>query len=119
MSPSSCPCGTDRAYSECCGLFHAGAVPATPEELMRSRYSAFAVRDAAYLLATWHPGTAPASVDLDDTVWTGLAIIDAPAASERRGVVEFEARYRGGVLRERSRFVRQSDRWWYLDGVHG
>lgn len=91
---------------------------------MRSRYAAFAVRDADYLRATWHPGTAPDDLDLGDTVWMGLAIIDAPpvAPAGKRGVVEFEAHYRDGreigVLHERSRFVLQSGRWWYLDGVH-
>ncbi|ESQ02386.1 SEC-C domain-containing protein [Streptomyces sp. PVA_94-07] len=57
MRPAGpCPCGTGRTYGECCGRFHAGsAEAATAEQLMRSRYAAFATRDAAYLLRTWHP----------------------------------------------------------------
>jgi SEC-C motif domain protein len=93
---------------------------------MRSRYTAFARGDARYLMSTWHPGTAPAELSLDDaTQWLGLEILDAPPVADdaKRGVVEFVARYREstgtrGRIHERSRFVRQSGRWWYLDGVH-
>lgn len=92
---------------------------------MRSRYAAFALRDAAHLRETWHPGTRPVDVEVDDeTTWLGLTIVDAPAPAPdaTRGIVEFEARFVDPsgehILHERSRFVRQSGRWWYLDGVH-
>lgn len=90
---------------------------------MRSRYTAFARRDSVYLRDTWHPGTRPETVELDDgTRWQGLEIVSADGApGDRRGRVEFRARWRQGgttgVLHERSRFVFQSGRWWYLDGV--
>lgn len=87
---------------------------------MRSRYTAFFLGDSAYVRDTWHPGTRPETVDLDPgPAWTGLDILDAEAG-DRRGVVEFRAHWRDGVdtgvLHERSRFVLQGDRWWYLDG---
>ncbi len=92
---------------------------------MRSRYTAFVNRDATYLSETWHPGTRPAHLDVDDdTTWLGLTILDAPtvAPDATRAVVEFIARFRDDdgeqEVHERSRFVRQSGRWWYLDGVH-
>ncbi len=95
---------------------------------MRSRYTAFAVGDAAYLADSWHPGTRPDSLETDDDLsWTGLEILDAERGQpgDKRGVVEFRAHFRqghgrsaeSGVLHERSRFVFQSGRWWYLDGV--
>lgn len=91
---------------------------------MRSRYTAFAVGDGEYLKATWHPGTRPDAVDADEgTRWLGLRILDTErgGADDTRGYVEFEARFRAdgaeGILHERSRFVKQSGRWWYLDGV--
>lgn len=124
---SMCRCGSGADAALCCLPFlHAEAVPASPEQLMRSRYTAFAVGDGGYLLSTWHPGTAPAELSLDDgTRWLGLEILDAPPVADdaKRGVVEFIARYREasgelGRVHERSRFVRQSGRWWYLDGVH-
>lgn len=123
---SPCPCGRDSSFGACCAPFLAGEPAPTPERLMRSRYTAFVVGDVQYLLATWHPGTRPDSLDLDpETQWAGLEIIDVVGGGEgdKRGVVEFAASYRNAgssalhAQRERSRFVRQSDRWWYLDGV--
>jgi SEC-C motif-containing protein len=90
---------------------------------MRSRYTAFVVGDERYLAETWHPGTRPHDLTLDPSQrWTGLEIVETAAGGEAdaRGVVEFRAGWRhgsdSGVLHERSRFVRQSERWWYLDG---
>lgn len=84
---------------------------------MRSRFSAFAVGDADYLLATWHPSTRPATLDLDpDTRWYRLDILDRTAGGplDVRGTVEFEAFFRGGSQRENSYFVREGGRWYYL-----
>ena len=90
---------------------------------MRSRYTAFALGDEAYLLATWHPRTRPSRVRLNpEQRWIGLSIRDAPAVDGERGEVEFVARYkvsgRGHRLHERSRFERIDGRWYYLDGDH-
>jgi SEC-C motif-containing protein len=128
---SACPCNPAVAYSDCCGPLHAGTARATTAEaLMRSRYSAFVLGDAAYLQATWHPGTRPATLQLDDggaTRWLGLAVKrHAPAGRDPAGretaTVEFVARHRtGGApavrLHEVSRFVREDGCWYYLDGV--
>jgi SEC-C motif domain protein len=83
---------------------------------MRSRYSAFALGLEPYLLTSWHPSTRPGSVDLGDgVVWRRLQIVDAA-----EDVVEFRASYRTpagvGLLHERSRFVREDGRWFYVDG---
>jgi len=69
MKPTDpCPCGTGRSFAQCCGAALSGAHPApTAEALMRSRYTAFALRDTAYLLASWHTSTRPATLDLDET----------------------------------------------------
>jgi SEC-C motif-containing protein len=89
---------------------------------MRSRYVAFVVKDATYLLATWHPDTQPPSLAFDpNQKWLGLKVIAAKATGEGRAEVEFIARFRiGGAsaarLHERSRFVRQEGRWLYVDG---
>ncbi|MEU3183297.1 YchJ family protein [Streptomyces sp. NPDC006923] len=124
---SPCPCGLPAAYGACCGRFHAGPATApTAELLMRSRYSAFAVRDEPYLLTTWDPATRPPSVDLDPAMrWTGLEILDTTdgSAFHTTGTVTFRARFtqqgRPGVLRERSRFARHEGAWVYADGVFG
>jgi SEC-C motif-containing protein len=128
-----CPCGTGLLYAECCGPLHDGittgittgtATAATAEQLMRSRYSAFVVGDIAYLLATWHPATRPAALDLDDAVrWTGLEVLTTSGGSllAAEGTVEFRAHYvrghQAGAQHENSRFRREDGRWRYLDGV--
>ncbi len=120
-SVDRCPCG-GGPFGTCCGPFLAGGAPETAEQLMRSRYTAFAIGDLMHLRRTWHPRTRPADLDLDDeTVWTGLAIVHARGgADDDDGLVEFRARWRTGVttgeLHERSRFARVRGRWVYVDG---
>ena len=91
---------------------------------MRSRYSAYALKLADYLLGTWHGNTAPGEIDFPLTKWLGLEIKHAETRGGV-GVVEFIARYRdntgrAGRLHEVSRFVSDGagldDRWLYIDG---
>ncbi len=125
MTPRRCPCGSGLPLGECCGRLHDGpAAAATAEQLMRSRYSAFALGRPDYLLASWHPSTRPRSLDLDPAVrWTGLDVLATTGGSllAAEGTVEFRAHYvRGraaGAQHEVSRFVREDGRWHYLDGV--
>lgn len=115
-----CPCGVALPYDGCCGPLHRGEVTAgTAEALMRSRYSAFVRGDAAYLLASWHPSTRPARLDLDPRArWQGLEVLEAiGGVFDAEGVVEFRARHARGVQHERSRFRRENGRWYYLDGA--
>lgn len=91
---------------------------------MRSRFSAFAVGDAAYLVRTWHAAQRPRSLDLDPSLrWTRLEIVDTVAGGpfDPSGIVEFRAHHRSsdgrGVLHERSRFVRENGEWFYVDGT--
>ena len=125
-TPRRCPCGTPLTFDECCARVHTGAAPAaTAEALMRSRYSAFAVGDPAYLLRSWHPATRPAELTLDPGQrWTRLEILSATGGSlfQAEGTVEFRAHYRtadgqSGSMRENSRFVRENGHWLYLDGT--
>jgi SEC-C motif-containing protein len=93
---------------------------------MRSRYSAFAVGDPAYLLQSWHPRTRPATLDLEPGQrWERLEILSTTDGGllHAEGSVEFQAHYRTaagqqGVLHEISRFVRHDGQWMYLDGRH-
>jgi SEC-C motif-containing protein len=80
---------------------------------MRSRYSAYVLKNSDYLRATWHPSTRPAGLDIsdDETPWQRLLIV-----STGEEFVEFAAFYQGGQLHERSRFAREGGRWFYLDG---
>lgn len=91
---------------------------------MRSRYTAFAVEDAAYLLDTWDPATRPAKLRLDPRrTWTGLQITATTHGGmfDDEGTVAFRASYRDGnrdgVQEENSRFRRIDGRWYYVGPV--
>ncbi len=93
---------------------------------MRSRYTAFAVGDAAYLLRSWHSSSRPDGFDLDPTLrWYRLDILSTTDGGplDTTGEVEFRAYFKhddgAGSQRERSRFIRVDGRWVYLDGVVG
>lgn len=115
-----CPCGSGVVYEACCQPLHHGERQAvTAEELMRSRYSAYATGNADYVFRTWHPRTRPADLTVDaDVVWTGLTVTDVVAGrgGDDTGEVEFTASYDDGFLHERSRFERRGGRWVYVDG---
>lgn len=111
-------------FGSCCGPVIASGTAPTATRLMRSRFTAFAIRDAAHLLRSWHPSTRPTELHLDDDVrWLRLDILHTVRGGpfDADGVVEFEAFYRDeaarGSLRERSRFVREDRLWLYVDGV--
>lgn len=120
-----CPCLSGIPYDECCGPLHRGEAAArTAEELMRSRYSAYAVGDADYVRRTWHPSGRPRTLDLQDgTRWYRLDVlaVTGGGAADTHGTVEFRAYYRAaggaGTLHEVSRFVRDGGAWVYLDAL--
>ena len=121
-----CPCGSSRAYWECCGRYISGEAAApTAEQLMRSRYTAFARSEAQYLLDSWHPEKRPSRVRLDEKQkWIGLSIksTEDGQAGDDCGRVEFVARFKvdgkGHRLHENSRFEKIDGRWYYTDGEH-
>lgn len=119
MLTTPCPCGTGETYDACCGPLLANVAQATtPEQLMRSRYTAFVTGDADHLFRTWHPRTRPDDVRPDPaTRWTGLRVLAAEGDT-----VEFVAQWErsqreGGELHEVSRFEQRAGRWCYVDGV--
>lgn len=118
---NACPCG-GASYASCCGRFIEGReVARTAAELMRSRYSAYVLREEAYLKATWHPSTRPGEpVAQDDGgKWLGLEVLKHVPAGDA-ATVEFVARYKIGGrahrMHEISNFVREDGRWYYVDG---
>ena len=93
------PAQRPLALANCCGRFMGVAeTPAPdPESLMRSRYSAFVLERADYLLATWHPRTRPAQLEFEPGArWLGLAVKRHQSTGADAAVVEFVARYRVG-----------------------
>lgn len=129
---SPCLCGSGDTYSDCCLPLHLGIRPAvTAEALMRSRYSAYALHNADYLNRTHHASTldedlkASLKGSFDHCQWTGLSITGRKGGGpkDNEGVVRFEAAFtqegKRYVLKETSRFIREGDRWFYLDGTGG
>ncbi|SFJ38889.1 SEC-C motif-containing protein [Amycolatopsis sacchari] len=119
-----CPCGSGETYGACCGRLHRGEASAsTAEQLMRSRFSAFAAGETDYLLRTWHPHTRPPTLELDPGLrWTRLDVLSASGGLfDPAGEVEFRAHYRQDgrprSMHERSTFTRVDGQWVYVSAV--
>jgi SEC-C motif-containing protein len=128
---AACPCGRldgrrkPLAFAQCCGRYLGGGATAPDApSLMRSRYTAYVLGDEDYLLATWHASTRPPEAKAEaGTKWLGLEVRDHRELDATHAQVEFIARYRPAAssgqavrLHERSRFVREDGRWYYVDG---
>lgn len=126
LSSKPCPCGSKKAFKDCCGLYieHKKTAP-NAEALMRSRYTAYTLSDEDYLLSTWHPSTRPMNLGLADRSsqqWQQLNILFTEQGQnmDSQGVVAFIASYiENSVsqhLCEKSRFEKINGCWFYLDG---
>ncbi|MCX7556031.1 YchJ family metal-binding protein [Xanthomonadaceae bacterium JHOS43] len=125
-SAEPCPCNPALKYADCCGKLHGGEPAGDAEALMRSRYSAYALGNIGYLLATWHPNTRPATLELDQTPgarvrWLGLRVLEHHRDDADHARVRFVARYKVGGqsaqrMQESSRFARDGGHWFYVDG---
>ncbi|MHA6633189.1 YchJ family protein [Citrobacter farmeri] len=124
-----CPCGSAVEYSLCCHRYLSGEqVAPDPSHLMRSRYCAFVMKDADYLIRTWHPACHAASFrdEIDagfaSTEWLGLTVFEHTVSeADDTGYVSFVARFRehekSGAIIERSRFLKENGQWYYIDGT--
>lgn len=95
---------------------------ADAEELMRSRYTAYALGATDHLFRSWHPATRPDPIpDTSAMRWIGLEVLGSGSGPEAEDAwVEFRAHWTGpegsGSMHERSRFRKRAGRWVYLDG---
>lgn len=117
-----CPCGSGGRLDRCCGPLLDGQQAAPSAlALMRSRYTAWVLERHDYLLATWHPDTRPGSLPAPTPGlrWLGLEVRSAASQGDDAATVEFVARSkldgRAHRMREKSRFVREGGRWYYVD----
>jgi SEC-C motif domain protein len=124
-----CYCGSAKPFGDCCEPLHNGAAQAnSAEQLMRSRYSAFCCANINYLMSTLHPSRHQQNdrESLKNTAehcrWIQLTIKHTLKGLnvDQTGEVEFVAVFHqdGNLdqLHERSRFVKENDQWFYLDG---
>lgn len=130
MSGKTCPCGSQQLLEKCCLPFLTQrAIAASAEQLMRSRFTAYALRYTDYLVDTWHTTTRPPDLaqllnhDNSATDWLSLRIISKMDSQRpNESFVTFFARYHAeqqlGWIYETSRFVCENNRWYYIDGVH-
>ncbi|MFC1762733.1 YchJ family protein [Planctomycetota bacterium] len=130
MAIENCPCGTHLPYAHCCGALHAGVRNAdTAEELMRSRYTAYALKLPDYVVATTHPSSRTSDMMqqveawMQETTWLHLEVLNSIQGdpSDPAGEVEFRAEFTAGEAagshHERSRFERSENQWYYVEGV--
>ncbi|WP_422115009.1 YchJ family protein [Brachybacterium sp. UNK5269] len=123
-----CPCGSGDIFGACCGpILRRERRAPTAEALMRSRYTAFAVRDLEHLLSSWHPQTRPPRDELarslsEEVRWLRLEVLATASGGpfDAAGTVEFTAISKGPQARQEqhevSRFVREQGWWLYVDG---
>ncbi len=120
----TCPCGSGIALDDCCGKWHQGQPAPSAERLMRSRYSAYTLGLIDYLVATTLPAQ-QAALDRDSmrawslgSTWLGLEV-EGSELIDTHAFVTFTARWHDGDgehrHRERSAFVQQAGRWYFID----
>ena len=121
-----CPCGSEKDYDDCCGPYIEGkSLPEFPEQLMRSRYTAYTRADLLYIERTMagealnyfdpiHSGTWARAAN-----WLGLTVVNTECRGDI-GHVEFMVRYEINgekkYLHEKSEFHRIDGRWFYTSG---
>lgn len=128
---SPCPCGSGNKYKKCCQPFHKGKLPQSALELMKSRYSAFALSDIKYIINTTHKenqdftkDTEKWSKDIENfsnsCQFKKLEILDT-SNDENRAFVSFKATLfcnnKDCSFSEKSKFLKENGKWFYFNGV--
>ncbi len=123
----ACPCGSGAPLAQCCApLLDGFARATTAEQLMRSRFTAYALAQVDYLMETHAARTRPPREDVagsaDDATFTELQILETTEGrpDDTRGTVTFMAHFTAGgktsAMLERSRFEKVRGQWFYVDG---
>ena len=128
-SPNTpCPCGSHVKYKKCCAIYHKGALAKTALLLMKSRYAAYAVGDASYIVKTTHSNNSDyiedskawkESINLfcQGTEFLGLEILEF-IDGEEEAFVTFKAILSSGDMIEKSRFLKVDGLWLYEQGFY-
>ncbi|WP_186758048.1 YchJ family protein [Echinicola salinicaeni] len=128
---TDCYCGSGRPFQDCCGPIIGSKAAPTAEALMRSRYAAYCIADAAYIHQTAHPKVQDQYRFEDiqnwakENQWTKLEIIQTEKgrSSDKEGIVEFKAHFiaadgKAHIHHERSVFLKEDGKWFYLEGSY-
>ena len=121
-----CPCGSKQEFSACCKPYlDAEKTPATPEALMRSRYTAYTQANIDYIKKTMRGKAALGFNDIEASRWASRVIwikLDVIRAYHEKDIdfVEFSAVFIEGnnlnSLHELSEFIYENDCWYYVEG---
>ncbi len=126
----NCYCCSGKEFEACCQPFIVGkAKPKTAEDLMRSRFSAYAVGAVEYLLRSTHSSTRKfhdaESIEnwARSNRWEKLEIISKSngEAKDKTGTVEFKAYFTDAenkpqIHHEYSNFRKELGKWFFVDG---
>ena len=119
----TCPCGSGKDYSECCGLYIEGKTPPpTPESLMRSRYTAYAKNNLDYIEQTMRGAALEQFKQKggEGVEWIKLEVLCSEEEGDE-GTVQFIATFRHQgeerLLHEISSFKKVNGRWYYTKGI--
>jgi SEC-C motif domain protein len=130
MKLANCPCCSGKSYKECCQKYHKGTLPENALVLMRSRYAAYALGIASYIMQTTHPKS-PHFVEDTDKWLRDVRLFSNQVTFEKLEIrstqldeidsyVTFTAHLsKDGVdltFSEKSRFLKEGNRWLYVDG---
>ena len=121
-----CPCGSQKPYEGCCGLYLSGKeTPPSPEALMRSRYTAFTLGNLDYIEDTMRENAlkrfnrVAVESSLKETMWIQLTVLNATEEGDR-GTVQFMVCFKQKdeeiIMHEISTFKRIREKWYYTEG---
>lgn len=123
-----CPCNPNLDYKSCCERIHKNIhLATTSEQLMRSRYSAFALANIDYLQKSHHSKTRPSKREKKEILawtksvtWVKLDLLNSTQGNitDLTGTVEFKAFFieNGNmeVIHENSKFLKENNHWVYF-----
>ncbi len=117
-----CPCCSGKPYSECCEPYISGeATPQIPEQLMRSRYTAYTLVDVEYLIKTTHPkmrkhySAKAIKAWAENCKWLKLEVLSASGVNVHFKAY-FEENGEAGIHEEYSTFKQEDGKWYFVDG---
>lgn len=124
-----CPCDSNKIYFSCCEPYITGKQnPDSPEALMRSRYTAYTMANIDYIKETMRGKALIGFQELESKRWAKrvhwikLDVINSTIETPSKGYVEFEASFVDGSrlksIHEKSEFICEEGRWYYIDGMH-
>jgi SEC-C motif-containing protein len=125
MSKNNCPCDSDKTFSTCCKpVIDDIKSASSPEQLMRSRYTAFTLKDMNYIFESTHPQARHEFDRKSNQEWADQAHFSKleilKSSNEgNKGFVEFKAYFKINetetIHHEVASFRKQSEVWYFRD----